>query len=211
MLEAKKNFKYDCHASFSNHSHIRIVCKDVYLNLKNHRFGTFRARSNRYFFMNSTQKTGTRHRHETQTRPKTRRMYDTRSNLFFFFQTIALRDADDTLRDTSSSGGSSLVTNTLGHSGETFTQSDRSVTGLSLRTYRFEESVEEDAIMIVGDREPNFMPIILLPYLQIAYIGESRETILHFSLKYSLTYIYCKFQVFTRRCNLQISLPQLLQ
>lgn len=51
--------------------------------------------------------------------------------------------------------------------------------------------------MIVGDREPNFMPIILLPYLKIAYIGESRETILHFSLKYNLTYIYCKFEVFT--------------
>lgn len=108
-----------------------------------------------------------------------------------------MRDADDTLRDTSSSGGSSLVTNTLGHSGETFTQSDRSVTGLSLHTYRFEESVEEDTIMIVGDREPNFMPIILLPYLKIAYICESGETISHFSLKYNLTYIYCKFEVFT--------------
>lgn len=51
--------------------------------------------------------------------------------------------------------------------------------------------------MIVGDREPNFMPIILLPYLKIVYIGESGETILNFSLKYNLTYIYCKFEVFT--------------
>ena len=85
---------------------------------------------------------------------------------FFFFSVLSdtLDNLDDHVAwvfgDASSSWGLFISykkkKKTLGHSGETFTQSDRSVTGLWFYTYRLEESIEEDTTTIVRDCEPNF-------------------------------------------------------
>lgn len=150
--EAKRKSQTKSHALFSNIFHIWIICKDEYQvyikNYKNFRFGTFRARSNRRSFVDSIRKIGnsTQKRYIDETKDTMTIWYEDR--------TLSARSSSRRRCHASSSGGCLLVTKkTLGHSGETFTQSDRSVTGLWLHTYRLEESVEEGTIMMIRDRE----------------------------------------------------------